>query len=145
FSERKWIIRLCFALNWVVLVSIPATAIFATYATSLTRQSGDGAAVYFLYDEGVGVPRWAFAMGLSRISAQGRRNWGNGSTVLDTLNRKTLNTALRNAKVLILATHGGDGYAATYYSPEVLQIEPPETGASDEGKGARFLRIRVLG
>jgi hypothetical protein len=56
-----------------------------------------------------------------------------------------LNTALTNAKVLIIATHGGDGYATTWYAPEVLRIEPPETGTSDESKSPRFLRVRVLG
>jgi hypothetical protein len=108
-SERKWIIRFSFAVNSVVLVLIPLAATFAVHATSLTRRSAEGAAVYFLYDEGAGVPRWGFAMGLCRISLQAHRNWGNGSTVLDSLNRQTLNTALANAKVLILATHGSDG------------------------------------
>jgi hypothetical protein len=144
-SERKWIICFSSIVNSVVLVLIPLVAIFAVHATSLTRRSTDGASVYFLYDEGVGVPRWGFALGLYRILVQARRNWGNGSTVLDCLNRQTLNTALTNAKVLIIATHGGDGYATTWYAPEVLRIEPPETGASDESKSPRYLRARVLG
>jgi hypothetical protein len=144
-SAKKWIIRISSAFNSAMLVLIPLAATFAAHATSLTRRSAEGAAVYFLYDQGVGVPRWGFAMGLCRISLQARRIWGNGSTVLDRLNRDTLNTALANAKVLILATHGSGGSATTWSGPEVLRIDAPEIGESDENGNARFLHVRVLG
>jgi len=144
FAGTAWVLRFSFLANSLILALVPVIAVFALYATSLTRRNTENAAVYFLYDEGIGVPRWAFAMGLYRISLQARHRWGNGTTVLDHLNRKTLGTALANAKVLILATHGDSGCATTWYAPEVLRIAPPEIAAVNERNSVRFLRVSVL-
>jgi hypothetical protein len=61
------------------------------------------------------------------------------------LNKQTLRRALADGKVVILATHGDDGYACTYYAPEKIGIGPPDTGTVDENKSSRFLRVSVLG
>jgi hypothetical protein len=143
--HRPWVTRVSFLANSIVLALIPLIAFFALHATSLTRRSSDNAAVYFLYDEGVSVPRWGFALGLYRVSLQAQQKWGRGCTVLDSLNKETLRTALANGKVVILATHGADGYATTSFAPEVLRVWPSDTGATDERSSSRFLRASVLG
>lgn len=143
-ARRTGIIRFSFISNSLVLACIPLAVALAVYATSLTRTSREGAAVYFLYDEGVWVPRWAFALGMYRVTLQGQRNWGTGSTVVDRLNTETLRTAMRSGKVVILATHGEQGYAVTYYASEYLCVGPPDTGTMDERKSARFLRTKIL-
>ncbi len=142
---KPWLIRYSLISNSLTLAAIPFVAAFAVYATSLTRTNREGASVYFLYDEGVWVPRWAFAMGLYRVVSQAERNWGKGCTVLDRLNTQTLRTALASGKVVILATHGEEGYAVTYFAPEYLCVGPPDRGAIDERGSARFLQTKVLG
>jgi hypothetical protein len=144
-ARRPWIIRFSFLANSVALACLPIIAVLAFHATSLTRPNRAGAAVYFLYDEGIPVPRWVYALGMYRVSLQAQRNWGPGGTVLDRLNKETLRVALANGKVVILATHGGKGYICTFFAPEKLCVSPPATGATDEMIGARFLRMSVLG
>jgi len=143
--RRPRVIRLSLLANPLVLLFVPLITVLALHATSLTRRSGEAAAVYFLYDEGISVPRWGFALGLYRITLQAQKKWGKGCTVLDSLNRETLRVALANGKVVILATHGKDGYADTCYAPEVLRVWPPDTRAVDEEKSSRYLRVSVLG
>jgi len=142
-AGKRSLHRIAFSVNCLLLISIPITIVFAFWATSFTCRSVDGARVYFLYDEGIAVPRWGYAMGLYRISLQAHRNWGNGSTVLDRLNKQTLCSALASGKVVILATHGEAGYAATYFSPEVFGVWPADTGAADETGTTRFLCVGV--
>jgi hypothetical protein len=144
-SRRPWPLRLSLFANSLALVLIPFVVVLAAWATSLTRRMVEDAKVYFLYDEGIPVPRWGYAMGLYRVSLQAQRNWGRGSTVLDRLNKETLRTALTSGRVVILATHGGAGYAATYFAPEVLGVWPAESGETDETKSPHFLRIGVRG
>ena len=93
----------------------------------------------------LGSPRWGFGLGLYRVSWQAQRNWGKGSTVLDHLTKENLRAALANGRVVILATHGEDGYACAYYAADKLCVGPPASGATDEMKSSRFLRISVLG
>ena len=144
-TQRSWIVRLSFLANCFVLSLIPIVVALAFHATSLTRTSHEGAAaVYFLYDEGIPVPRWAYALGLYRVSLQAQRNWGAGCTVLDRLNKETLRAAFAHGKVVMLATHGGEGYACTYYAAETLCVGPPTPGATNEVNGSRFLRSCVL-
>jgi hypothetical protein len=143
--RKAWAIRVAFLLNCVGLTSVPLVLVFGVQATSLTRRSSNRAAVYFLYDEGIQVPRWGYALGLYRISLQAQRSWGQGSTVLDALNRETLRQALATGRVVILATHGDDGVAESYFAPEVLRVWPPDSGATDEARSPRFLRMSVLG
>lgn len=126
------------------LALIALTIVLAFHAASLARTSREGAMVYFLYDEGIPVPRWGYALGLYRVTLQAQRNWGKGSTVLDRLNRENLRAALAHGKVVILATHGGGGYACTFYAAEKLGVGPPGTGATNESQSSRFLRISVL-
>jgi hypothetical protein len=142
--RKAWAIRLAFLLNCLGLASAPTVLFDGVHATSRTCRSSDTAAVYFLYDEGIQVPRWGYALGLYRISLQAQRNWGKGSTVLDRLNRETLRQALANGRVVILATHGDDGVAETYFAPEVLRVWPPDSGVTDEAKGLRFLQMSFL-
>ena len=144
-SMKPWPLRISFFANSMLLTLIPFVSIFALWATSLTRRSVEDAKVYFLYEEGIAVPRWGYALGLYRISLQAQRNWGRGSTVLDRLNRQTLRTALASGRVVILATHGDAGYASTYFAPEVLGVWPADNGATDETKSTHFLRIGTLG
>jgi hypothetical protein len=143
--RRPWAIRASFLVNCLVLALVTVVLVIGVHASSLTSRSSNQAAVYFLYDEGIQVPRWGYALGLYRISLQAQRNWGAGSTVLDRLNRQTLRQALANGKVVILATHGDDGVATTYYASEVLSVWPPDTGATDETKSLRFLRMSIRG
>jgi hypothetical protein len=84
-------------------------------------------------------------MGLSRISAHARSNWGRQSVVLDRLTRENFRLALKSAKVLVLATHGEGGYAATYFSPEVLSIWPADIGVRNEVNDLRFLCVGLQG
>ena len=144
-TRKRWPLRVAFILNSSALLAIPFIAIFAFWSLSLTQRSSEDAKVYFLYDDGIPVPRWGYAMGLSRLALQAQRNWGKQSTVLDRLTKETLRTALGSGKVLILATHGEDGYAATYYAPEVLGIWPADSGAMDGTASPRFLRLSVRG
>ena len=144
-SRNPFFVRLSLGANALGLILIPVTFVFALWATTLTRRSTEGAEIYFLYDEGIAVPRWAYAMGLSRLSLQAQWNWGKGSTVLDRLNRETLRTALACGRVVILATHGEAGYVATYFAPEVLGVWPAESGVTDETGGAHFLRVGTRG
>ena len=141
--KQSWVVRVSFLANCFVLILIPLFFVLVLWATSLTRRSSGDAKVYFLYDEGISVPRWGYALGLCRISLQADRNWGKGSTVLDQLNKETLRRALACGRVVILATHGDDGYAQTYYSPEILRVSPADTGVKDEKQSSRFLRISV--
>jgi len=138
-------VRLSFAANSIALTLLPIIVLLAVHARSLTRTTGEGAAVYFLYDEGIPVPRWGYALGLYRVSLEAQRRWGKGSTVLDRLNKQTLRAALAHGKVLILATHGGDGYACAYYAHEKLGVGPPDSGATDAEKSFRFLRMSIFG
>jgi hypothetical protein len=142
-AARRSIVRVAFAGNCLGLAAIPVCAVLALHATSLTRTNGETpAAVYFLYDEGIPVPRWGYALGMYRVSLQAQRNWGKGNIVLDRLNKETLRAGMMHGRVVILATHGGDGYAATWYAPEKLGVFPPGTDAKE---GARFVRTSVLG
>src|SRR5262249_54171231 len=52
---------------------------------------------------------------------------------------------LKSGRVLILATHGEGGCAATYYSPQVMGVWPADSGARDETKSPHFLRIGFRG
>ncbi len=108
-ARRPRVVQLSFVANSFILAIVPLTTVLALHATSLTRTSGFGASVYFLFDEGISVPRWGFALGLYRITLQAQQNWGKGCTVLDRLTKDTLHEALANGKVVILATHGNDG------------------------------------
>jgi hypothetical protein len=67
-THRSWIIRSSLFSNTLMLALAPVFAVCALQANSLTRTCHKGASVYFLYDEGVGVPRWLFALGMYRIS-----------------------------------------------------------------------------
>lgn len=142
--RQTWVIRVSSVSNALVLVLIPFIAWLAYHATSLTRANREGAAVYVLYDEGIPVPRWGYALGLYCVTLQAQRNWGADSMVLDRLTKQSLRTALASGKVMILATHGGNGYACTYYAPEKLVVAPPDMGATNEKNNARFLRMGVL-
>ena len=144
-TRRPWVIRFSTLANSFALALILPIAVLAFHATSMTRPSREGADVYFLYDEGVWVPRWAFALGLYRVSLQAERNWGKGCTVLDHLNKENLRKAFASGKVVILATHGQEGCAITYYAPEYLCVGAPDAGATDERNSSRFLRMKVLG
>jgi hypothetical protein len=145
-TRKRWILRCSLITNSVALALIPFIAVLVFHATTLTRPSQNGrAAVYFLYDEGIGVPRCAYALWLYRVSLQAQRNWGKNSIVLDRMNKATLQTALGHGKVVILATHGADGYACTYYAPEKLGVGPPDKGASNELNSSRFLRTSIFG
>jgi len=137
------LIRLSLIINAFALALVFATVPLALHANSLIRTSRERAAVYFLYDEGAGIPRWLFGLGMYRVSRQAEQIWGAGCTVVDRLNKATLRTALANGRVVILATHGEGGYAATYYAPECLCIGAAESGTEDEGKSARFLSMSV--
>lgn len=143
-ARRSWIIRLSLVFNTLILASIPIITVFAIHATSLTRTSHDGASVYFLYDEGVPVPRWVFTLGMYRITLQADRNWRKESTVVDHLNRANLRTALASGRVVILATHGQQGYAVTYYAPEYLCVGAPDTGTTNENNSPHFLHMKLL-
>jgi hypothetical protein len=144
FAHSPWVVRFSLVGNSLALALMAFTTVLAFHATSLTRTSREDSMVYFLYDEGIPVPRWGYALGLYRVTLQAQRNWGKGSTVLDRLNRENLRAALAHGKVVILATHGGDGYACTYYAAEKLGVGPPDTGATNERQSSRFLRISVL-
>jgi hypothetical protein len=141
---KPLIVRFSSAANHLVWLLVPLITVFALYSTSLTRRSGEGAAVYFLYDDGISVPRWGYAMGLSRIALQAEKNWGMNCTVLDHLTRETLRQALTSGKVVILATHGSDGYAGTYCSPETLCVGPAPLQATMEMNNPRFLQTCIL-
>jgi hypothetical protein len=143
-ARKRWIVRFSFLVNSVALALLPLVVVLAFHATSLTCKSRESAAVYFLYDEGIPVPRWGYALGMYRVSLQAQQNWGPGCTVLDRLNKETLRVALANGKVVILATHGGKGYIGTFFAPEKLCVSPSATGATDEKIGARFLRMSIL-
>ena len=143
-SDRAWVVRGTFCANAVAWLLLPCLLVFGLYAVSLTQRSREGAAVYFLYDEGIPVPRWFYAMGLSRIARQAEHNWGRCCTVLDRLTQQTLQTALASGRVVILATHGADGYAGTYYTPETLIVGPASLGATDERGRSRFLQTSIL-
>lgn len=145
FTRKTWIIRFSFVANSFLLALLPLIAVLAWHAASLTRTSRASAAVHFLYDEGIPVPRWTYALWMYRVSLQAQHNWGKDQTVLDCLNKETLRVALSRGKVVILATHGGDGYACTWYAPERLGIFPPTAGATNETQSARFLNTRVFG
>ena len=144
-TRRPRIIRFSSLANSFALALILPISVLAFQATSMTRPCHEGADVYFLYDEGVWVPRWAFALGLYRVSRQAEHNWGKGCTVLDSLNKDNLRQAFASGKVVILATHGQEGCAITYYAPEYLCVGPPDTGTADEKNSSRFLRMKVLG
>ena|ERR1039458_9210326 len=150
-TRRSWVICLSSIANSFALALIPAIAVLACHATSLTRTSREDAAVYFLYDDGIPVPRWGYALGLYRVSLQAQRNWGKGCTVLDRLNQETLRTALAHGKVVFLATHGEDGYVYAFNKPlpspdpGTLCVGPPAVGATDEMKSSRYLFTCVLG
>ena len=73
-SQKPWFVRFSFAANVVLLALIPISLAFGFWATALTRTCVHDAKVYFLYDEGIAVPRWGYAMGLSRLSLQAERN-----------------------------------------------------------------------
>jgi hypothetical protein len=143
-SRKPRVIRFSFFANCLLWVLVPIVTFLAVYTTSLTQRSREGAAVYFLYDEGISVPRWSYALGLSRIALQAQKNWGKNCTVLDRLTKETLRVALANGKVVILATHGADGYAGTYFAPETLFVGPPPLEATDEVNNARFLQMSVI-
>ena len=64
--------------------------------------------------------------------------------MLDRLTQGTLRTALTSGKIVILATHGGGGYAGTYCSPETLIVGPPPLGATDEMGRRQFLQASIL-
>ncbi len=142
--------RVCVAANLVLLALIPITAGLAWHATSLTKRIDGGARVYFLYDQGIPVPRWSYALGLYRISLEARRNWGKGSVVLDRLNQENLGTALAHGKVVILATHGEEGYVYAFNAPfprlgpGTFCVAPPDSGAVDAARSSRFVQTAEL-
>jgi hypothetical protein len=151
-TRKPRVICVSYWANVFAIVLIPITLVLACHANSLTRTCrDDAAAVYFLYDDGIPVPRWAYALGLYRISLQAQRNWGSGSTVLDRLNSPNLRAALAHGKVVFLGTHGDDGYAYVFNQalprivPGTLRIGPPDTEAGSEIKIPGGLCISVLG
>jgi hypothetical protein len=143
-ARKPQLVRVGFGANSFALALVLIVVVLTVHATSLTRRHGEGAAIYFLYDEGIPVPRWGYALGLHRISWEAQRRWGKRCTVLDRLDKETLRAALAHGKVLILATHGADGYACTYYAPEKLGVGPPEIGTTNDGRSNRFLRMGVF-
>ena len=150
-ARRTGVVRFSAVANTVRLSLVPIIAMLAWHATSLTQRSRDDASVYFLYDDGIPVPRWSYALGMYRVSLQARRNWGPGNVVLDRLDEAHLRAALAHGKVVILATHGEDGYAYAFNNPlprvcaGTLCVAPPKTGATDETKNPGFLCTAVLG
>ena len=150
-ARSNRVMWLSYWANVLALALVPVIAIFACHATALTRTSRNDAAVYFLYDNGIPVPRWTYALGLYRISLLAQRKWGRGCTVVDRLNPPNLRTALAHGKVVFLATHGDDGYAYVFnralprISPGTLRIEPPDIDTRSGTKTCRGLCISVLG
>lgn len=146
-----WMFRFSSMANRILLALIPMVGVLTWHAASLTRRCGDSGAVYFLYDDGIPVPRWSYALGLYRISLQARRNWGGGSVVLDRLDPENLRSAMAHGKVVILATHGEKGfaYAINKVVPRIgagtLCVAPPDPGATDQMNRSQFLRLAVLG
>jgi hypothetical protein len=84
-SRCRWVVRPSLVVNSISLGLVPILAGFAFYSSSLTQTNHGKGEVYFLYDDGIPVPRWGYAMGLFRISAIAHHKWGAGSVVLDQL------------------------------------------------------------
>lgn len=143
-ASKPWVVHLSLIVNSVALaVAIPASVV-GFWANSVMKTGSKHAAVYFLYDDGIPVPRWGYALGMSRVYLSAAHKWGAGCTVLAPLNKGNLSTALSVGKVVILATHGQYGFAYTYYAPTVLAIGPPDIGSKDNRNSSHYLNVSVV-
>jgi hypothetical protein len=137
-AQRQRLVRLSFAGNCLGLFLATAGAALACHAGSITRTNHDGGRVYLLYDEDIPVPRWAYALGMYRVSLQAREQWGPECVVLDRLNADNLRSALAHGHVVILASHGTGGDVAA----ADLVVSPPPLDAKSQRGAASFVLFR---
>jgi hypothetical protein len=117
-------------------------AIFIPLRASYLAHPHDGpASVYMLYqninyppfqytDFGTFiVPKWIFATGFYPISEIANTRWGNQSIAVIPLTRENMDEALRNGRLVFLASHGGPRPGTIqlsdnpddFYSPEEIK------------------------
>ena len=76
-------------------------------ANQLANQYDKTASVYLLYETQDPIPRWVFATGFYPIAEIANTRWGEGSVAVEPLTRENIDKALRDGRLVVLASHGG--------------------------------------
>lgn len=76
-------------------------------ANQLANQSDKNTSVYLLYETFDPIPRWVFATGFYPIAEIANIRWGEGSVGVEPLTKENIDKALRNGRLVVLASHGG--------------------------------------
>lgn len=108
-ARRPRVLRFAWIANTLSLLLAALILTAALHASTFTRDDGRPAAVYVLYDDLGGVPRWVINLGFYRLSAAATERWGPKSVVVARLDVPHLRDALENGKVVFLACHGANG------------------------------------
>jgi len=115
------------SLVWMfVLQFLLIAAVFILLrGNQLAHRDQGPASVYMLYETMDNVPRWVFAAGFYPISEVATARWGDGSVVVAPLTRENINEAIRNGRLVFLASHGG-------YKPGTVALSYDENYAPDD-------------
>lgn len=108
-ARRPHVLRSAWIANTLSLLLAALILTAALHASTFTRDDDRPAAVYVLYDDLGGVPRWVINLGFYRLSGAATERWGPESVIVARLDVPHLRSALENGKVVFLACHGADG------------------------------------
>ena len=95
--------------GWGIFFQVGIILIFFVImrANQLANQSDENTSVYLLYETFDPIPRWVFATGFYPIAEIANTRWGEGSVGVEPLTKKNIDKALRNGRLVVLASHGG--------------------------------------
>lgn len=94
-----------FALSLYTLAG--AALLLAGYAQSYMRSDEKPGQVYMVYEDLRFYPRWIFVLGFFPMARASQEIYGPGQAVLLRLSKENIARAVKEGRIVVLATHGG--------------------------------------
>lgn len=121
-----WLLKACVVAVLLFYALVPITILMTLHAsTMLTPDHTESPRVIMLYDDVNRYPAWIFHLGFYRMALAAETRWGEGAIVAEKITPERLETAMRQANLIFLGTHGqaqGLLINGKYFTPEDLQV-----------------------
>ncbi len=143
-----------FALSTVVGLQLITLFILGITlrANTLTQSHMDTASVYLLYENALyiggkvhGVPEWFFSLGFYPIAEKAAARWGDASIAVEPLSKGSLETALKNGRLVFVASHGGYQMGGISLTPDPKDDYLPESVNKMGGVGKNLQFVYLAG
>lgn len=116
-------------------------------AVQITNPDPKNATTYMLYEnvlyigeEKYSVPEWIFSLGFYPIAEISDYRWGKGSALVEPLSQESLKNALKNGRLIFIASHGNYGLISDSTSSKGY-IEPVDVLPFEKGKKLQFVYL----